>query len=152
MKNISSSFQSRLLIQLREHSDQNEWIKVRLRIYWFWSECSQFLHQKARQEWRALIWLSITWMLFAQGLHKKKRTPFWLEYSRPDETRLTMIEVEVLELCTSTVTRMPTTKPATGFDRITLSWKIFPATLPATFNRFAGGLVTGSAYAQRRTV
>lgn len=43
---------------------------------------------------------------------------------------LTMMEVEVLELCTSTVTRMPTTSPATGLDRMALSLKMSPATFP----------------------
>lgn len=43
---------------------------------------------------------------------------------------LTMIEVEVEELCTSTVTRMPTTNPATGLERMALSLKMSPATLP----------------------
>lgn len=43
---------------------------------------------------------------------------------------LTMMDVEVLELCTSTVTRMPTTSPATGLDRMTLSLKMSPATFP----------------------
>ena len=41
-----------------------------------------------------------------------------------------MIEVEVLELWTSTVTRIPTTRPATGLERMALSWKMSPATLP----------------------
>lgn len=41
-----------------------------------------------------------------------------------------MMEVEVLELCTSTVTRMPTTSPATGLDRMALSLKMSPATFP----------------------
>lgn len=43
---------------------------------------------------------------------------------------LTMMDVEVLELCTSTVTRMPTTSPATGLDRMALSLKMSPATFP----------------------
>lgn len=43
---------------------------------------------------------------------------------------LTMMEVEVEELCTSTVTRMPTTSPATGLERMALSLKMSPATLP----------------------
>lgn len=42
-----------------------------------------------------------------------------------------MMEVEVEELCTSTVTRMPTTSPATGLERMALSLKMSPATLPA---------------------
>lgn len=41
-----------------------------------------------------------------------------------------MMDVEVLELCTSTVTRMPTTSPATGLDRMALSLKMSPATFP----------------------
>lgn len=41
-----------------------------------------------------------------------------------------MMEVEVEELCTSTVTRMPTTNPATGLERMALSLKMSPATLP----------------------
>lgn len=51
-------------------------------------------------------------------------------YSRPEATRLTMIEVEVDELWTSTVTKIPTTRPATGLDSTALSWKMSPATLP----------------------
>lgn len=50
--------------------------------------------------------------------------------SQPEDTRLTMIEVEVEELWTSTVTKIPTTKPATGLDRIAFSWKMSPATFP----------------------
>lgn len=41
-----------------------------------------------------------------------------------------MMDVEVLELCTSTVTRIPTTSPATGLDRMALSLKMSPATFP----------------------
>lgn len=41
-----------------------------------------------------------------------------------------MMEVEVEELCTNTVTSIPTISPATGFERITFFWKISPATLP----------------------
>lgn len=41
-----------------------------------------------------------------------------------------MMEVEVEELCTSTVTRMPTTNPATGLERMALSLKMSPATFP----------------------
>lgn len=48
----------------------------------------------------------------------------------PEETMLTMMEVEVLELWTRTVTRIPTTRPATGLERIALSLKMSPATLP----------------------
>lgn len=55
-------------------------------------------------------------------------------YSHPEETMLTMMEVEVLELCTRTVTRTPTTSPATGLERIALSLKISPATLPEKKN------------------
>lgn len=44
---------------------------------------------------------------------------------------LTTMDVEVLELCTSTVTRIPTTRPATGLDRMALSLKMSPATFPA---------------------
>lgn len=40
------------------------------------------------------------------------------------------MDVEVLELCTRTVTRIPTTRPATGLDRIAFSLNIVPATLP----------------------
>lgn len=43
---------------------------------------------------------------------------------------LTTMDVEVLELWTSTVTRIPTTSPATGLDRMALSLKISPATFP----------------------
>lgn len=41
-----------------------------------------------------------------------------------------MMDVEVLELCTRTVTRIPTTSPATGLDRMALSLKMSPATFP----------------------
>lgn len=41
-----------------------------------------------------------------------------------------MMDVEVEELCTNTVTSIPTTSPATGLDRMAFSWKISPATLP----------------------
>lgn len=51
-------------------------------------------------------------------------------YLLPEATRLTTIEVEVDELWTSTVTKIPTTRPATGLDSITLSWKMSPATFP----------------------
>lgn len=51
-------------------------------------------------------------------------------YSHPEATRLTTMEVEVDELWTSTVTKIPTTSPATGLDSTTLSWKMSPATLP----------------------
>lgn len=46
---------------------------------------------------------------------------------------LTMMDVEVLELCTSTVTRIPTTSPATGLDRMALSLKMSPATFPEEY-------------------
>ena len=36
----------------------------------------------------------------------------------PAETKATMIDVEVLELCTATVTRMPIMIPTMGFERI----------------------------------
>ena len=36
----------------------------------------------------------------------------------PAETKATMIDVEVLELCTATVSRMPIMIPTMGFDRI----------------------------------
>lgn len=49
----------------------------------------------------------------------------------PEDTMLTTIEEEVLELCTSTVTNTPITSPATGLANTTLSWKMSPATLPA---------------------
>lgn len=41
-----------------------------------------------------------------------------------------MMEVEVEELWTNTVTSIPTTSPATGLDKMAFSWKISPATLP----------------------
>lgn len=44
---------------------------------------------------------------------------------------LTTMEEEVDELCTSSVTRMPMTTPASGLDRTVLSWKMLPAALPA---------------------
>lgn len=50
-----------------------------------------------------------------------------------------MMDVEVDELWTNTVTSIPTTSPATGLDRIVFSWKIFPATLPGK-ERQTGGL------------
>lgn len=42
-------------------------------------------------------------------------------YSHPEATRLTTMEVEVDELWTSTVTKTPTTNPATGLDSTALS-------------------------------
>lgn len=50
--------------------------------------------------------------------------------SQPEETRLTMMDVEVEELWTNTVTSIPTTSPATGLERMAFSWKTSPATLP----------------------
>lgn len=44
-----------------------------------------------------------------------------------------MMDVDVLELCTSTVTRIPTTSPATGLDRMALSLKMSPATFPGKY-------------------
>lgn len=41
-----------------------------------------------------------------------------------------MMEVEVEELWTNTVTSIPTTSPATGLDSMAFSWNISPATLP----------------------
>lgn len=53
-----------------------------------------------------------------------------------------MMEVEVEELCTNTVTSMPTTNPATGFERIAFFWNISPATLPVRIEtRQTGGRV-----------
>ena len=43
---------------------------------------------------------------------------------------MTIIEVEVEDDCTITVTTMPTTSPATGFSPITLLPKTSPALLP----------------------
>lgn len=51
-------------------------------------------------------------------------------YLHPEDTMLTTIEEEVLELCTSTVTNTPITSPATGLANTTLSWKMSPAALP----------------------
>lgn len=51
-------------------------------------------------------------------------------YLHPDDTMLTTMDEEVLELCTSTVTRMPITRPATGFASTAFFWKMLPATLP----------------------
>ena len=55
---------------------------------------------------------------------------FLCAYSHPEATRLTTMEVEVDELWTSTVTKIPTTSPATGLDSTALSRKMSPATLP----------------------
>lgn len=49
------------------------------------------------------------------------------------------MDVEVLELCTRTVTRIPTTRPATGLDRMALSLKIVPATFPVHKRGGVGG-------------
>lgn len=65
--------------------------------------------------------------------HDSKVICFWVvrgSYSQPDETMLTTIEEEVDELWTNSVTRIPITNPATGFDRTVLSWKMLPAVLP----------------------
>lgn len=43
---------------------------------------------------------------------------------------LTTMDVEVLELCTRTVTSTPITIPATGLDMMELLLKNFPATFP----------------------
>lgn len=51
-------------------------------------------------------------------------------YSHPEDTMLTTMEEEVLELCTRTVSNTPITSPAIGFDSTALSLKISPATLP----------------------
>lgn len=48
----------------------------------------------------------------------------------PEETKLTTIEVEVLELWTRTVTSIPTTSPATGLEKTVLFLNMSPATLP----------------------
>lgn len=53
-------------------------------------------------------------------------------YSQPEDTKLTAMEVDVEELWTKTVTRIPTTMPATGLDRIAFFWKISPAALPVS--------------------
>ncbi len=43
---------------------------------------------------------------------------------------LTTIDEEVLELWTRSVTSIPITSPAKGFDSTEFSWKISPAALP----------------------
>lgn len=48
----------------------------------------------------------------------------------PEETKLTTMEVEVLELWTRTVTSIPTTSPATGLENTLLFLNMSPATLP----------------------
>lgn len=55
-------------------------------------------------------------------------------YLQPEDTMLTTIEEEVLELWTSTVTNTPITSPATGLASTALSWKMSPAALPAYTN------------------
>lgn len=55
-----------------------------------------------------------------------------------------MMEVEVEELCTSTVTRIPTTSPATGLERMALSLKMSPATLPARERERQGASTVGA--------
>lgn len=52
-----------------------------------------------------------------------------------------MMDVEVLELCTRTVTRIPTTSPATGLDRMALSLKMSPATFPAEHKLASFGIL-----------
>lgn len=47
-----------------------------------------------------------------------------------EDTMLTIIDEEVLELCTMTVTKTPITSPATGFDSTESSRKMSPAALP----------------------
>ena len=59
-----------------------------------------------------------------------------------------MMEVEVEELCTSTVTRMPTTSPATGLERMALSLKMSPATLPAREREWQGAGTVGATSCQ----
>lgn len=51
-------------------------------------------------------------------------------YSHPEDTMLTTMEEEVLELWTITVTNTPMTSPATGLASTILSLKISPAALP----------------------
>lgn len=50
--------------------------------------------------------------------------------SHEEATMLTMMDEEVLELCTRTVTSTPITSPATGLDIIELLLKNCPATFP----------------------
>lgn len=45
-------------------------------------------------------------------------------------TMLTTMEVVVEELCSNTVASTPIMRPATGFDKIWLSRKVFPAAFP----------------------
>lgn len=68
-------------------------------------------------------------------------------YLRPEDTMLTTIEEEVLELCTSTVTNTPITSPATGLPNTALSWKMSPAALPVrTHTQTASGKKNSTAY------
>jgi len=79
---------------------------------------------------RSYLKLNTTHMLVLTHLHTLSCT-----YSRPEATRLTIMEVEVDELWTSTVAKIPTTSPATGLDSTALSWKMSPATLPGQICR-----------------
>lgn len=56
---------------------------------------------------------------------------FGEQFLHEEDTMLTTMDDEVLELCTNTVTNTPITRPATGFARITFSLKMSPAALPA---------------------
>lgn len=47
---------------------------------------------------------------------------------------LTIMDEEVLELCTITVTRTPITSPATGFESTESSLNMSPAALPIKKN------------------
>lgn len=49
---------------------------------------------------------------------------------RVEDTMLTMMDEEVLELWTITVTRTPITSPATGLESTESSLKMSPAALP----------------------
>lgn len=57
------------------------------------------------------------------------RAPGCLD-SREEATMLTRMDVEVLELCTMTVTSTPIISPATGLDITELLLKNCPATFP----------------------
>ncbi|PWA22823.1 hypothetical protein CCH79_00002463 [Gambusia affinis] len=61
-----------------------------------------------------------------------RETEMWnsYSYSQPEDTKLTAMEVDVEELWTKTVTRIPTITPATGLDKTAFFWKISPAALP----------------------
>ena len=66
---------------------------------------------------------------------KSKRLPIMnsviiLQYSLPEETMATTMEVDVEELWTRTVASKPMTTPATGFERTEVSVKTSPACLP----------------------